>query len=137
MNHLADDCGCYVGELVTVGHSVILHAFTVKDKLLVGMGAIVLYGAVLGERSIIEAGALVNGGTIIPPDSLALGSPAKVVRTLGLDEQARIKSWAEKHVRGSRRHLARENPGIPRSCVSAFPRSFSFSRCWLDDSLPT
>ena len=61
--HLADDYGCYVGELVTVGHSAILHACTVKDEVLVGMGAIVLDGAVIGERSIIGAGALVTGGT--------------------------------------------------------------------------
>ena len=106
--HLADDYGCYVGELVTVGHSAILHACTVKDEVLVGMGAIVLDGAVIGERSIIGAGALVTGGTEIPPGSLVLGSPAKVVKTLSLDEQAEIKSWAEKYVRVSREFLNRE-----------------------------
>ena len=105
--HLADDYGCYVGELVTVGHSAILHACTVKDEVLVGMGSIVLDGAVIGERSIIGAGALVTGGTIIPPGSLVLGSPAKVVKTLSLDEQADIKSWAEKYVRVSREFLER------------------------------
>ena len=105
--HLADDYGCYVGELVTVGHSAILHACTVKDEVLIGMGAIVLDGAVIGERSIIGAGALVTGGTIIPPGSLVLGSPGKVVKNLSLDEQAKIKSWAEKYVTGSR--IYREN----------------------------
>ena len=105
--HLADDYGCYVGELVTVGHSAILHACTVKDEVLVGMGAIVLDGAVIGERSIIGAGALVTGGTVIPPGSLVLGSPAKVVRTLSLDEQAKVKTWAEKYVVQSRKYLAR------------------------------
>ena len=103
--HLADDYGCYVGEWVTVGHSAILHACTVKDE--VRMGAIVLDGAVIGERSIIGAGALVTGGTVIPPGSLVLGSPAKVVRTLALDEQSKVKYWAEKYVRGSRKYLAR------------------------------
>jgi gamma-carbonic anhydrase len=103
--HLADDFGCHVGELVTVGHSAILHACTVKDEVLVGMGAIILDGAVIGERSIIGAGALVTGGTVIPPGSLVLGSPAKVVRSLPLDEQAKIRSWAEKYVRGSREYL--------------------------------
>ncbi|MEX1114395.1 MAG: gamma carbonic anhydrase family protein [Akkermansiaceae bacterium] len=107
--HLADDHGCYVGERVTVGHSAILHACTVKDEVLIGMGAIVLDGAVIGERSIVGAGALVTGGTIIPPGSLVLGSPAKVVRTLSLDEQAKVKSWAEKYVRGSRMYLARKD----------------------------
>jgi carbonic anhydrase/acetyltransferase-like protein (isoleucine patch superfamily) len=91
--HLADDFGCYVGELVTVGHSAILHACTVKDEVLVGMGAIILDGAVIGERSIIGAGALVTGGTVIPPGSL--------------EEQAKIKNWAVKYVGGSRKYLAR------------------------------
>ena len=104
--HLADDFGCYVGEFVTVGHSAILHACTVKDECLIGMGAIVLDGAVIGERTIIGAGALVTGGTVIPPGSLVLGSPGKVVKTLSLDEQTKIKYWAEKYVRGSRMYLA-------------------------------
>ena len=105
--HLSDDYGCYVGELVTVGHSAILHACTVKDEALIGMGAIVLDGAVIGERSIIGAGALVTGGTIIPPGSLVLGSPAKVVRTLSPEEQSKVKDWALKYVRQSRKFLAR------------------------------
>ncbi|BCU76453.1 gamma carbonic anhydrase family protein [Luteolibacter sp. LG18] len=105
--HLADDYGCHVGELVTVGHSAVIHACTIKDEVLVGMGAIILDGAVIGERSIIGAGALVTGGTIIPPGSLVIGSPAKVVRTLSLDEQSKVKSWAEKYVTVSRKYLAR------------------------------
>lgn len=105
--HLADDYGCYVGELVTVGHSAVIHACTIKDEVLVGMGAIVLDGAVIGERSIIGAGALVTGGTEIPPGSLVLGSPAKVVRTLSADEQQGVKHWAEKYVVQSRKFMAR------------------------------
>ncbi|MCX6879212.1 MAG: gamma carbonic anhydrase family protein [Verrucomicrobia bacterium] len=119
--HLADNFGCYVGELVTVGHSAILHACTVKDEVLVGMGAIILDGAVIGERSIIGAGALVTGGTLIPPGSLVLGSPAKVVRTLPLDEQAKIKSWAIKYVAGSRQYLL--EPGLQPASLAAPPRS--------------
>lgn len=107
--HLSDDYGCYLGELVTIGHSAILHACTVRDEALVGMGAIVLDGAVIGERSIIGAGALVTGGTIIPPGSLVLGSPAKVVKTLSLEEQAKTKDWALKYVRQSRKFLDRKN----------------------------
>jgi len=105
--HVSDDLGTYLGELVTVGHSAILHACTVKDEVLIGMGAIVLDGSVIGERSIIGAGALVTGGTIIPPGSLVIGSPAKVVRTLSLDEQAKVKAWAEKYVVQSKKYLAR------------------------------
>ena len=100
--HLADDFGCYVGELVTVGHSAILHACEVKDEVLVGMGACVLDGAVIGSRSIIGANSLVTGGMIIPEGSLVLGSPARVVKTLDLKDQQNIKSWAEKYVRNSR-----------------------------------
>lgn len=105
--HLADDYGCYVGELVTVGHSAVIHACTIKDEVLIGMGAIVLDGAVIGERSIVGAGALVTGGTKIPPGSLVLGSPAKVVRTLSPEEQQGVKYWAEKYVVQSRKFMAR------------------------------
>jgi len=106
--HLADDYGTHVGELVTVGHSAILHACTVHDEVLVGMGACVLDGAVIGARSIIGANALVTGGTIIPEGSLVLGSPAKVVKTLSLDDQRDIKKWAEKYVRNSRLYKERQ-----------------------------
>ncbi len=100
--HLADDYGVEIGELVTVGHSAIIHACTIKNEVLVGMGAIILDGAVIGERSIIGAGTLVTGGTVIPPGSLVLGSPGKVVRTLSLEEQQKIRHWADKYVINSR-----------------------------------
>jgi gamma-carbonic anhydrase len=108
--HLADDYGVFVGELVTVGHKAILHACTVADEVLIGMGAIVLDGAEIGARSIIGAGALVTSGKKIPPGSLVLGSPAKVVRTLSLEEQAGIKVWAEKYVALSRVYKGRKSP---------------------------
>jgi carbonic anhydrase/acetyltransferase-like protein (isoleucine patch superfamily) len=100
--HLADDYGAYLGELVTVGHKAIIHACTIADEVLVGMGAIVLDGAEIGARSIVGAGALVTQGKKFPPGSLIVGSPAKVVRTLSLDEQAGVKTWAEKYVAVSR-----------------------------------
>lgn len=105
--HLADDLPTIVGELVTVGHKAILHACTVEDEVLVGMGAVVLDGAVIGARSIIGASALVTGGAKIPPGSLVLGSPAKVVRTLSLDEQAGVREWADKYVAVSRAYRER------------------------------
>ena len=107
--HLADDFGTHVGELVTVGHKAILHACTIADEVLVGMGAIVLDGAEIGARCIIGAGALVTGGKKFPAGSLILGSPAKVVRTLSLDEQTGIKTWAEKYVALSRAYRERHN----------------------------
>jgi carbonic anhydrase/acetyltransferase-like protein (isoleucine patch superfamily) len=105
--HLADDYGAYVGELVTIGHKAVIHACTIADEVLVGMGAIVLDGAEVGARSIIGAGALITGGKKFPAGSLILGSPAKVVRTLSLEEQAGIKVWAEKYVELSRAYLER------------------------------
>ena len=105
--HLADDLGTFVGELVTVGHKAILHACTIGDEVLVGMGAIILDGAEIGARSIIGAGALVTGGKNIPPGSLVLGSPGKVVRTLSPEEQAGIRVWAEKYVALSRAYRER------------------------------
>lgn len=95
--HLADNFPCLVGNYVTVGHSAILHACTVKDEVLVGMGSTVLDGAVIGEQSIIGAGALVPQGVQIPPGSMVLGVPAKVVRTLSPAERSELKGWAEKY----------------------------------------
>jgi carbonic anhydrase/acetyltransferase-like protein (isoleucine patch superfamily) len=105
--HVADDFGAEVGELVTVGHKAVVHACRVDNEVLVGMGAIILDGAEIGARSIIGAGALVTGGRKFPAGSLILGSPAKVVRTLTLDEQAEIRTWADRYVLLSREYLAR------------------------------
>lgn len=105
--HLADDYGVEVGELVTIGHKAILHACTVGNEVLVGMGAIVLDGAEIGARCIIGAGALVTGGKKFPDGSLILGSPAKVVRALSPEEQAGIRVWADRYVELSREYLRR------------------------------
>ena len=76
-----------------------------EDEVLIGMGAIVLDGAEIGARSIIGAGALVTGGKKIPPGSLVLGSPGKVVKQLDHAEQAGIRHWALKYVEVSKRYL--------------------------------
>lgn len=106
--HNADDYACILGDLVTIGHSAVIHACEIKDEVLVGMGAVVLDGCVIGEQSIIGANALVTGGTIIPPGSLVLGSPAKVVRELSEEERESVKDWALKYVRESRVYLKRD-----------------------------
>ena len=105
--HLADDFGVEIGELVTVGHKAILHACKIADEVLVGMGAIVLDGAEIGARSIVGAGAIVTGGKVFPPGSLILGTPAKVVRALTLEEQSGIRTWADRYVTLSREYIAR------------------------------
>jgi carbonic anhydrase/acetyltransferase-like protein (isoleucine patch superfamily) len=96
--HLADDFPCLVGNWVTVGHGAIVHACKIGDEVLVGMGAVILDGAVIGRQSLIGAKALVTQGTKIPPGSLVLGAPAKVVRKLSKEERAGLKWWAEKYV---------------------------------------
>jgi gamma-carbonic anhydrase len=96
--HLADDFACVLGNWVTVGHSAVVHACTVGDECLVGMGAVILDGAEIGAQSIVGAKALVTQGTKVPPGSLVLGSPAKVVRALTVEERNGLKWWAEKYV---------------------------------------
>lgn len=96
--HLADDLPCVVGNWVTIGHSAVVHACTIGDECLIGIGATVLDGAVIGEQSLVGAGAVVTPGTVIPPGSMVLGAPSKVRRALTLEERAGLKHWAEKYV---------------------------------------
>ena len=112
--HLADDFGCIIGNYVTVGHSAIVHACTVRDECLIGMGAVILDGAIIGEQSLIGARALVTQNTEIPPGSLVMGAPAKVVRALTSEERSRLKYWAEKYVENAAYCLERRiNVGRP------------------------
>ena len=78
-----------VGARVSVGHRAILHGCTVEDDVLIGMGAILLNRCHIGSGSIIGAGALVAEGVVIPPNSLVLGVPGKVVRGTTEAERAR------------------------------------------------
>ncbi len=96
--HLADDFPCIVGNYVTVGHSAIVHACKVGDEVLIGMGAVILDGAVVGKQSLIGAKALVTQGMKIPPGCLVLGAPAKIVRKLTSEERGQLKYWAMKYV---------------------------------------
>lgn len=103
--HVADGLPAVLGRLVTVGHKAIVHACKIEDEVLVGMGAIILDGAHVGTRSIIGANATVKQGMVIPPGSLVLGTPAKVVRELSEEEQVAVKMWALRYVRLSREYL--------------------------------
>ena len=96
---------CWIGADVTVGHNAVVHGCTVEDGVLVGMGAVVLDGAVVGEGSLVGAGALVVGGTVVPPRSLAVGHPARVVRPLTDEEVERNRANARHYVRMSRMYL--------------------------------
>lgn len=79
-----------IGDFVTVGHGVILHGCTIKDRSLVGIGSIVLDDVTVGEESFIAAGSLITPGTVIPPRSMVMGSPARVRREVTDEEVARI-----------------------------------------------
>jgi len=108
--HVADDFPCIVGNWVTVGHGAIVHACKVGDEVLVGMGAVILDGAIIGKQSLIGAKALITQGTKIPPGSLVLGAPARVIRALTKEERAGLKWWAEKYV-GNTAYCLKHNIG--------------------------
>jgi gamma-carbonic anhydrase len=92
--HLAENYPCIVGNYVTIGHSAIVHACTVEDDCLIGMGATVMDGAVVGAQSLIGAHALVTQGMRIPPGSLVIGSPAEVLRNLTTEEKTSLRASA-------------------------------------------
>lgn len=95
-----------LGDEVTVGHSAVLHGCTIGDRVLVGIGAIVLDGAEVGEDCILAAGSLVAPGAKIPPGHLVLGSPAQVKRPLRPEELERLKRLAGDYVQLSARYRA-------------------------------
>lgn len=80
--HVEDNKACVIGDYCVVGHGAILHGCQIEDHCLIGMGSIVLNGAVVGRGSIIAAGALVKENDVIPPFSLVVGVPGKVVKQL-------------------------------------------------------
>jgi carbonic anhydrase/acetyltransferase-like protein (isoleucine patch superfamily) len=110
--HLADDFGAYIGAWCTIGHAAIIHACTVGDECLIGMGATILDGARIGARSMIGANSLVPQGMVVPPGSLVYGSPAKVTRLLAPEEQAKLRSWAEKYTGVAKAHAVRKAEGL-------------------------
>ena len=106
--HLADDLDAIIGKWCTIGHSAIVHACTIEDECLIGMGATILDGAVIGARSIVGAGAVVKQRMVVPPGSMVLGTPARIVRSLTPEEMAGLRPWAEKYVHVARAHAARK-----------------------------
>ncbi len=92
--HVTDEHAVEVGDRVTVGHGVILHGCVVEDDCLIGMGAVVLDGARIGKGSLVAAGAVVAPNTQVPPDSMVMGLPARVVRKLhDRDRKKFEKNW--------------------------------------------
>ncbi len=88
-----------IGDEVTVGHSAVIHGTTIEDRVLIGMGAVLLNGVHVGHDSIVAAGTLLTEGTVIPPRSLVMGRPGKVKRTLTDEDVAEIRWYADNYVR--------------------------------------
>ena len=87
-----------IGDDVTIGHAALVHGCTLADRILIGMGAILLNGVDVGEDSIVAAGTLIPERTQIPPRSLVMGSPGKVKRALTDEEVASILEYSERYV---------------------------------------
>ena len=99
-----------IGEEVTIGHRCVLHGARVEDRCLIGMGAILLGGSVIGAESLIAAGAVVKEGFVVPPRSLVAGVPGKILRPLRDEEVEMIRRSAEGYVRKIRLYLQDGRP---------------------------
>ena len=93
-----------IGARVTVGHQVMLHGCTIGDGSLIGIQAVILNGATIGRNCIVGAGSVVTEGKAFPDNSLIIGSPAKVVRTLDEGVAAKLAQSAEHYVENGRRY---------------------------------
>ncbi len=102
--HLGDDDPTLIAEEVVVGHRAVLHGCRVEGGSLIGIQATVLDGAVIGHGSVVGSGALVTAGTVVPPRSLVLGVPAKVIRTLTAADEVFYRKLAGKYVRLAHNH---------------------------------
>jgi gamma-carbonic anhydrase len=103
--HVGDESPCIVGADVVVGHRVMLHGCRVGDACLIGMQATLLDDCVIGEGSIVGAGALVTQRMVVPPHSLVLGAPAKIVRTIDASMADEYRAMAAKYVRTKENYL--------------------------------
>src|SRR5882672_8990343 len=94
-----------IGAEVTIGHRCVLHGAKIEDRCLIGMGAVLLGGSVIGAESLIAAGAVVKEGFLVPPRSLVAGVPGKILRTLTDAEVASIRRSADGYVKKIRLYL--------------------------------
>ncbi len=97
--HVGDRDATLIAEDVVVGHRAVVHGCTIGAGCLIGIQSTILDGAWIGEGSVVGAGAVVTAGTRIPPHSLVLGVPGKVVKTLSSDDQAFHRRLAAKYTR--------------------------------------
>jgi carbonic anhydrase/acetyltransferase-like protein (isoleucine patch superfamily) len=102
--HADDNMPCILGARVTIGHRAIVHGATVEDDCLIAMGAIVLNRAVIGRGSLVAAGAVVPERMIVPPHSVVVGIPAKVVKQVDEATRARIANGVTAYLDLAARH---------------------------------
>ena len=95
-----------IGEMVTIGHNATVHGCTLEDAILVGIGAVILNNARIGEGSIIAAGAVIPEHAVIPPNSLVAGVPGKIRRTLGDSDRETILMYARNYLDYTKAYLA-------------------------------
>lgn len=89
---------CHIGKRVGIGHRAILHGAVVEDDVLIAMGAVLLNGVRVGSGSIIGAGSVVREGFVVPPNSLVLGVPGRIVRETTMEERSRIAKTVESYL---------------------------------------
>lgn len=110
-----------IGHEVTVGHAAVLHGCTIHDRVLVGMGAMLLNGAEIGEDSIVAAGTLVPERKTFPARSLLMGRPAARKRELTDEEVASIRDYAERYIGYRKDYMSASAEAIAPSRRSAPP----------------
>jgi carbonic anhydrase/acetyltransferase-like protein (isoleucine patch superfamily) len=91
-----------IGDYVTIGHSAIVHACTVEDHALIGMGSIILNGAKIGKHAMVAAGCLVPPGKVVPERTLVMGSPMKIIRELTDEEIQANRENADHYIKLSK-----------------------------------
>jgi len=96
--HVDTDQPCDIGSDVGVGHRAIIHGCTIGNGCLIGMGAIILSHAVIGADSVIGAGAVVREGTVIPPRSLVVGVPGRIIRQVDDELLVRARRTVEHYL---------------------------------------
>ena len=96
--HVASDLGTTIGNDVSIGHGCIIHACTIGDRVLVGMGSIIMDGTTVGANCLIAAGSLLPKGKTFESGTLIMGSPAKVIRKLSEEEITGLAKLAAKYV---------------------------------------
>ncbi|MSQ92709.1 MAG: gamma carbonic anhydrase family protein [Gammaproteobacteria bacterium] len=96
-----------IGNYVTIGHRATVHGARIADNVMIAIGAVILSGATIGSNSIIGAGCVITEGKDIPPNSLVVGIPGRVIRSVSDEQSRRIRSTAEVYIDRGRKYLER------------------------------